>query len=299
MKRRAVLQSLIAAGAVSFAKSQPEFTVHSDSRLVVLDVSVRDQKGRLISGLVKGNFAVAENGHPQPITVFAHDDLPVTIGILVDESASMRPRRAEVLAAAESFIEESNPHDEIFVLNFNDRVRRGLPSSSLFSDDRAQLRAALRRGTPYGKTALNDALAEGFSQLKMGRQEKKALILISDGGDNASRHTRREIVSMAERNHVTIYTIGIYEEGDPDRDPAFLRLLSSISGGEAHFPAQLSELTSSCSRIAKDIRARYTIGYIPQQKKDGKGLRQVRVRVFSREQGRLIALTRRSYSYDG
>jgi Ca-activated chloride channel family protein len=298
MNRRTVLQSLIAAGAVSFAKAQPEYTVHSDSRLVVLDVSVRDQKGRLISGLGKSDFAVVEDGRPEPITIFAHDDLPVTVGILVDESASMRPKRAEALAAADVFIEESNPHDEIFVLNFNDHVRRGLPESTLFSDDRVQLKAALHRGTPFGKTALNDALVTCLNQLKSGHREKKAIVAISDGGDNASEHTRHDTLSMVERSYATIHTIGIYDEGDPDRDPAFLRMLSSISGGEALFPKQLSGLTSACRRIAKDIRARYTIGYVPQDKNNAKGLRQIRVRVYSREHGRLIARTRRSYSYE-
>src|SRR5258708_3592424 len=126
MKRRTLLQSLMAASAVSFAQTnsqvnetQPEFTVHSNVRLVLLDVSVRDRKGALVSDLGKHDFSVFENGHSEPITVFAHDDLPVTVGILVDESASMLPKRAEVLAAAEVFIEESNPRDEIFVLNFN------------------------------------------------------------------------------------------------------------------------------------------------------------------------------------
>jgi Ca-activated chloride channel family protein len=290
-----MLQSLVAAGAVSFAKAQPEFTVHSDVRLVLLDVSVRDHRGNLVSGLAKDNFSIFEDGHAEKITVFAHDDLPVTVGILVDESASMRPRRSEVLAAAEVFIEESNPRDEIFVLNFNDRVRRGLPETMLFSDDRAQLRAALHRGMPQGKTALNDALAACFAQLGKGRREKKAVVLISDGGDNASEIGRSEALAMVQRSPATIYSIGIFEEGDPDRNPGFLKLLSSISGGEAHFPQTPAGMTAVCRRIAKDIRARYTVGYIPRGKT---GLRHIRVHVMSREAGKLSAVTRTSYTYE-
>jgi VWFA-related protein len=297
-----MLQSLIAAGAVSLAegaKAQPEFTVHSDVRLVLLDVSVRDHEGKLISGLAKDNFTVLEDGHAEPITVFAHDDLPVTAGILVDESSSMRSKRDEVLAAAEIFIEESNPHDEIFVLNFNDRVRRGLPETMLFSDDRAQLRAALQRGAPRGMTALNDAVAESLDQLQKGRREKKAIVLISDGGDNASEHTRKQTVAMVQRSPATIYCIGIYEQGDPDKNPGFLKLLSSISGGEAHFPEKPAGMAAICRRIARDIRARYTIGYIPADRpKTGSGLRHISVRVASHGYGKLNALTRRSYSYE-
>jgi Ca-activated chloride channel family protein len=297
-----MLQSLIAAGAVSLARSvnaQPEFTVHSDVRLVLLDVSVRDHQGNIVSDLAKDNFAVYENGHAEPITVFAHNDLPVTVAILVDESFSMRAKRAEVLAAAEIFIEESNPHDEIFVLNFNDRVRRGLPETMLFSDDRAQLRAALQRGAPRGKTALNDAVVESLAQLQKGRREKKAVVLISDGGDNASKHTRQETVAMVQRSPATIYSIGIYDQGEPDNNPGFLKLLSSISGGEAFFPEKPAGMTAVCRRIARDIRARYTIGYIPAAKpKMARGLRHITVRVASHTHGKLNALTRTSYSYE-
>src|SRR5207248_1383723 len=135
-------------------------------------------------------------GHPQRITVFASEDLPVTVGILVDESHSMTPKRADVLIAAQTFIEESNPRDEIFVLNFNDTVTRGLSDNVLFSGDIRQLQSALYRGTPEGKTALNDAVVAGLNQLDLGKRDKKALILISDGGDNASRHKRAEMIEM-------------------------------------------------------------------------------------------------------
>ncbi len=141
MNRRRLVRAFFTVGASSFLQrsllpgfgaenphDEQEFTLRSDVRLLVLDVSVKDRKGHFVPGLAKDNFTVFEDGRPQQITVFAHDDLPVTVGILVDESFSMKPKRAEVLAASEAFIRESNPHDEIFVLNFNDRVRRGLPS---------------------------------------------------------------------------------------------------------------------------------------------------------------------------
>jgi VWFA-related protein len=311
MNRRRLMSTFLAAGAGSFLprlraedqRDQPDFTVRSDVRLVVLDVSVKDRKGRFVPDLAKDNFAVFEDGKAQPITVFAHDDVPVTVGIVVDESFSMKPKRAEVLAAAEAFIRESNPHDEIFVLNFNDRVRRGLPPQISFSSDLEQLRAALERGVPEGKTALYDAVEEGLEQLKLGRHEKKALVLISDGGDNTSTHTRREMVSLVEERPATIYTIGIYDDDDPDRTPGLLRQLAEISGGEAYFPQSVAGMTGVCHRIAEDLKVRYTVGYVPHASAGGKSvgnnaLRRVRVRVSLPGHETATVLARTSYRYD-
>jgi len=314
MNRRRLMRALLAAGAGSFLPGfsagfatedqhdQPEFTVRSDVRLVVLDVSVKDRQGRFVPDLAKDSFAVFEDGKPQQITVFAHDDLPVTVGILVDESFSMKPKRAEVLAAAEAFIKESNPNDEIFVLNFNDRVRRGLPQDTSFSSDLQQLRAALERGVPEGKTALYDAVEQGLEQLKLGRRDKKALVLISDGGDNSSVYTRREMLKRVEGSQATIYTIGIYDEGDPDRTPGLLRQLAEISGGEAYFPENVDGMTAVCHRIAQDLKVRYTVGYVPQasvgNKPVGDTLRRVRVRVSLPGHQTATVLARSSYRYD-
>jgi len=315
MNRRRLMRVFFTAGAGSFLPSsfaqrfkstdhpkdqqdQSEFTLHSDVRLVVLDVSVKDRKGQFVPDLTKESFAVFEDGKPQQITVFAHDDLPVTVGILVDESFSMKPKRAEVLAAAEAFIRESNPHDEIFVLNFNDTVRRGLPPQMSFSSDLAQLRAALEHGVPEGKTALNDAVEDGLEQLKLGSREKKALVLISDGGDNASIHTRREIVNLVEGRPATIYTIGIYDEGDPDRAPGLLRQLAEISGGEAYFPKDVSAMAGICRQIADDLRVRYTVGYVPQASVGNNALRHLRVKVSLPGHQAATVFARSSYRYD-
>jgi len=289
--------SLLCSLAAAHPAEPQDFTIHSDVRLVLLDVSVKDRSGGFASGLAKSNFAVTENGVSQPITVFEANDVPVTVGILVDESRSMAPKRAEVLAAAESFITESNPQDEIFVLNFNDTVKPGLPEGQLFSGNLEQLRAALFHGTPRGRTALNDAVVEGLQQLAAGRCDKKALVVISDGGDNASRHTRRQLVDKVERNIATIYTIGLYEAHDPDWDPGLLKKLAGISGGEAHFPDSLEEVADLCRGIAKDIRTRYTIGYLPPAKNGGP-LRHIRISVSAPGRPRLIARTRESYRYE-
>ncbi|MES1258510.1 MAG: VWA domain-containing protein [Acidobacteriota bacterium] len=301
MERRRLLQTLLAASAIPWParsdQSQPDFTLRSDVRLVMLEVSVRNRRGGLVSGLAKENFTIFENGLRQEPTVFTHEDLPVTVGLLVDESFSMRTRRAEVISAAEVFIAESNRRDEIFVLNFNDRVGRGLPEGVLFSDDPHQLRAALHRGKPQGKTALNDALVQGLKQLKLGVREKKAIVLISDGGDNASAHSKRETLRETERSAATIYAIGLYDEGDQDRNPGFLQQLAAISGGEAYFPLKTEEMPAVCRRIAKDIRARYTLGYVPAASDTSGNLRHIRVRVTAKDGEKLAVRARTSYLY--
>ena len=151
MNRRSAIRTLGIAGAVSVLRrlaaqtEEPGFVIRSDVRLVLLDVSVKDREGKLVAGLSSNSFTVLENGIPQRITVFASNDLPVTVGILVDESRSMAPKREEVIFVAEAFIGRSNPLDEVFVLNFNDSVTRGLPDGVPFSSDIEQLRAALDR----------------------------------------------------------------------------------------------------------------------------------------------------------
>jgi VWFA-related protein len=171
---------------------EKEYTIKTTSRLVLLDVSVKDPKGGYVSGLAKDNFHVLEDGKPQEISQFANSDIPVSIGILVDESGSMRPKKPEIITAALSFISASNPKDEIFVINFNEKVRRGLPDTELFSDNIQELRSALWSGIPEGRTALYDAVVAGLKQLEMGRRDKKSLVLISDGGDNVSTANEKD-----------------------------------------------------------------------------------------------------------
>ena len=213
-----------------------DFTIQTTSRLVLLDASVKDAAGGFVSGLTKEHFKVFENGKPQEISQFANSDIPVTVGIAVDESGSMRPKRAQVVTAALVFIQASNPMDEMFVVNFNEKPRRGLPDDVLFSDNVQQLRAALWQGDPEGRTALYDAIEMSLHQLDFGRQAKKTLVVISDGGDNHSMHTQQEVMKDVLSSLATIYTVGIYDEDDPERNEGVLekpgacerrRLLSS------------------------------------------------------------------------
>jgi VWFA-related protein len=301
MNRRTAIRTLVVAGAASVSSRLParapqDLVIRSDVRLVLLDVSVKDRYGAFVTGLAQNRFTVLENGEAQRITVFANEDVPVTVGILVDESRSMLPKRDDVISAAETFIEASNPHDEIFVLNFNDMVKRGLPRQTLFSDDIEQLRAALERGVPQGRTAFNDAIVEGLQQLALGRRDKKALVLISDGGDNASRHTGAEVFAAVERSLATIYAVGLFDADDQDRNPGILRRLANVSGGEALFPQSASRMPAICQGIAKEIRTRYTIGYVPPANHGP--LRHVQVLVSAPGGSGLKARTRTRYRYE-
>jgi len=275
----------------------PEFTIHSTVNRVLLDVSVRDASGGFVSGLTKDNFRVFEDGKAQQIAEFEAGDIPVTVGIVVDESGSMVPKRSEVLTAALTFVTESNPLDEMFVIHFNETVRHGLPDEVLFTDNRQMLRTALLSGVAEGRTALYDAIVVALRQLDMGRQAKKTLVLISDGGDNISKHKLADVVRLTEETSATIYTIGVFDQDDPDRNPALLKKLAEISGGIAYFPQQLNDVVPVCRKIAKDIRNRYTLAYIPPAGNEKPGIRHVRVEVSAPGHGKLLARTRASYLY--
>lgn len=310
MNRRLAVRNLITAGVGSFFWRRAAATpfdpqddagilqLRSEVRLVLLDVSVKDHRGGFVAGLAKENFAVLENGRPQPITVFDHSDVPVTVGLIVDESRSMGPKRTQVIVAAETFIQESNPNDEVFVINFNDHIVPGLPPGVLFSDNVQELGAALHRGVSEGRTALNDAVVAGLRQLELGKRDKKTLVLISDGGDNASFHNRRDALQMVESSLATIYTVGLFDADDRDRDPGLLRRFAEISGGEAYFPDDPAGMVPVCRRIAKEIRTRYTVGYLPPMQNGSRTLRSVRVVASSPDHRRLIVRTRDRYRYD-
>lgn len=272
-----------------------EFTIRTTSRLVLLDVSVKDASGGFVSGLSKDDFKVYENGKPQQITQFANGDIPVTVGIAVDESGSMRPKRSEVITAALVFNQASNPMDEMFIINFNEKARRGLPDDVLFSDDVQQLRSALWQGEPEGRTALYDAIEMALNQLEFGRRDKKTLVVISDGGDNHSKHTLNEVKQDVLSSLTTIYTVGIYDEDDPEKNEGILKSLANVSGGVFYHPKTLDEIVPICRQIAKDIRTRYTVGYIPSA--GGKMERHLKVTASSTDHPKLVVRTRSSYIF--
>lgn len=270
-----------------------KFSANSD--LVLLDVSVKNSKGGFAANLKRENFRIYENGKLQTISQFAQEDTPITVGLVLDDSHSMRPKRTEVINSALAFIDSSNPRDEMFVTHFNDRVRRGLPGGMNFSDDPKVLTQALWNNPAEGMTALYDGILDALHQLDEGRQDKRSLVVISDGGDNASRHQFKDVLTAVQSTRATLYTVGVFDSEDPDRNPALLRRLASISGGIAYIPEHLEELEKICRDIAKDIRNRYSIGYVPVRSGDGSALRSIKVSITDAGSQKFVVHSRTSY----
>jgi VWFA-related protein len=234
-----------------------------DVALVVLHATVSDRQGGFVSDLGERDFEVYEDGVPQSIRLFQNEDVPVTVGLVVDHSTSMGPKIAEVSAAARAFVRSSNRDDEMFVVNFNEIVSLGLPGAIRFTDSTAELGDAIAGKPTGGQTALYDAIAKGLEGLQAGCRDKKVLIVVSDGGDNVSAHSLAEVMELAGQSSAVIYTVGIFDADDPDRNPRVLKRLAQATGGEAFFPGEPGEVTAICGRIARDIRHQYTIGYVP------------------------------------
>lgn len=275
--------------------SQPDFKLTANSELVLLDVGVEDKNGGYVSDLTQENFKIFENGKPQTITQFGNDDVPVTVGLVIDNSGSMRPKRAEVVTAGLAFVRDSNPADEIFVTHFNDKVRLALAPGTLFSGDASQLRQALLNGAAEGRTTLYDAILLSLSHLESGKKERKALVVVSDGGDNASVHQLKDLMPGVRESRATIYTVGIFDDDDPDRNPGILKRIAELSGGQAFFPKEISSIVEICKRIAKDIRHRYTIGYVPVRVGDKSAIRNIKVVVVGTQRRDIVVHARTSY----
>ena len=270
-------------------------TIRVNVDLVVLHATVRNHEGILVSGLGQGDFQVFEDRVPQKIKLFSHEDTPVTVGLVVDNSGSMKSKRAKVIAAALAFARSSHPQDQMFVVNFNEYVTLGLPDNTPFTDKEDQLRVALSRIKADGMTALYDAIAAALAHLKKGKQDKKVLIVISDGADNASQHTLAQIMAMAGQSDAIIYTLGTFEQDDPDRNPGVLKRLARATGGEAFLPGSVQHVVPICERIARDIRNQYTIAYIPTNRKQDGTYRAIQVKAGTPDRERLFVRTRAGY----
>jgi Ca-activated chloride channel homolog len=279
------------------AQSRPvdPYTIRVNVADVVLHPTVENRAGTPVSGLAKDNFQIYENGVLQPIKYFSHEDIPVTVGLVVDNSGSIRPKRPDIVAAALAFARSSNLQDQMFVINFNENVSFGLPPETMFTDQPEHLEAALSRARSQGQTALYDAIATGLEQLKKGNRDKRVLIVITDGGDNASKHTLTQIMAMAGQSDAMIYTMGIFDEEDDDQNPHVLKQLSQATGGEAFLPKTLQEVLPICEHIARDIRNQYMIAYIPtNENQDGK-YRKIQVKAQAQGRERLFVRTRAGY----
>jgi Ca-activated chloride channel family protein len=303
--RRALYSSLLLVAAfgpptstrsLSSQEGAGRHVISSEVNLVILPVTVTDKSDHFVSGLDVSNFQVYEDGRQQKISLFRHEDTPVMAGVVVDHSGSMAAKRDDVIAGAVAFVQGSNPQDREFVVNFSDSVTFGLPTSVPFTNSVKDLKAALLKTPVSGETALYDALAAALERLKTAPLDKKALLLISDGGDNASKHTFSQVLRMAQSSSVIIYAIGLFDENSADQNPRVLEKLAKETGGKAYFPKSSSEVVSVCRQIAEDVRHQYTLGYSPEGN-DHPGYRKIRIKVNAPGKGKLHVRTRPGYFF--
>jgi Ca-activated chloride channel family protein len=278
----------------------PPNSIRMTVGLVVLHATTENKKGVSVSGLDKDNFEVFEDGVAQRIETFSHEDIPVTVGLVVDGSGSMRPKHNDVLSAAQVFVQASNANDEMFVVNFNEHVSFDLPDDVPFTSKPALLQQALAQSPISGETALYDALNAALKQLKRGSRDKKVLIVISDGGDNASyRSNLKQTMTLAVESNAVIYTIGLFDESDVERNPGVLKQLAHATGGEFFQPETIREVVPLCAQIARYIRNQYTIAYTPTNAAQDGAFRAILVRAKSSGHDRLVVRTRPGYYAPG
>jgi Ca-activated chloride channel family protein len=272
--------------------AQADFNV--DANLVVLHVTVANRQG-LVPELPKATFLVYEDGIPESVTMFRHEDAAVAVGLVVDSSGSMRRKLPDVVAAADAFARSSNPEDEMFVVNFNERVSLGLPLGEAFVSSPGELEAAMLHIQARGETALYDAVATALDHIRKSPLEKKVLIVLSDGGDNASTRRFPEVLSMIQQSDVIVYTVGLFDEYDKDRNPGVLRQLAKVSGGEAFLPKEVPEVTNVLQTVSRDIRHQYMIGYVPTNETLDGTYRHVFIKLTGPHADRWIVRTRTGY----
>ena len=269
------------------------FVFHSEVQEVVLHATVIDDKQRIITDLDQNAFTVFEDGKPQVIKSFRHEDIPISLGIVIDNSGSMREKRAKVVKAAINLVRASNPNDEVFVVNFSDEYFLDQP----FTNKINLLQTALEKYETRGGTALYDAVVASAEELKKhGKLQKKILFVVTDGEDDASRESLEQAVRrLQEENGPTVYAIGLLGEERQRRAKRALETIAERTGGIAFFPRTLDEVDAISSTVARDIRNQYTIGYKPTTPRSVGGYRTIRVDARAPGHGKLTVRTRSGY----
>ncbi len=287
--------SLVAASQDVASPSDQVFRSHSD--LVVLHVNVFAGRSDAVPGLPQEAFTIIEDGKPQQISFFSSADVPVAAGLVMDNSGSMIARQKMVIAGALAFANASHPEDELFTVIFNENVRFGLPPTLAFTHSRPMMQAALSRFSPGGKTALYDAVVAAIDHLENATHQKRVLVVLSDGEDNASRLSRRDMFDKAARSNTIIYTVSSATAGiaGDDGDAPVLRKLAEISGGIAYFPDNDTEVVSAFEEIAGNVRRGYALGYVPSNTNHDGGFRRVRIRVRAPGRNNLTIRARDGY----
>jgi Ca-activated chloride channel family protein len=242
-------------------KPQDDVVFTSDTNLVVFHVSVVDKSGKLVTDIPQSAFKVFEDGTEQQIKMFKREDVPVSMGLIIDNSGSMRDKRPRVAAASLAMIKASNPQDEEFIVNFNDEPYLDQPLTS----DTKKLEHALDQLDSRGGTAMRDAISLSIDEVKAhGKREKKVLVVITDGNDNASAITLEQLVRKAQQSEVLIYAIGLLSEEEPRDARAAkkaLKLLTENSGGLDYYPKDVAEIDKVTPVIAHELRNQFVLAY--------------------------------------
>jgi len=265
--KRVLISALCAVAAFGLwaadTPGQQTPVIRVATRLVVLPVTVVDKTGHLVLNLPENAFQVFENGVQQQIKVFKREDVPVSMGLIVDNSGSMRDKRPKVEAAALALVKDSNPQDEVFIVNFNDEAFLDRP----FTSDIKDMEEGLARIDSRGGTAMRDAIRMSIDYTKeKAKKDKKVLVVVTDGNDNSSLISLENLVKSAQNSGVLIYTVGLLSEEErreAKRCKRALEELSSVTGGEAYFPKELTEVDRVAHQVARDIRNQYTLAYTP------------------------------------
>jgi Ca-activated chloride channel homolog len=276
-------------------------SIKVDVNLVVLHTTVLDDRQRFAEGLKSENFRVFEDKVEQKLAVFKREDVPVSMGLVIDNSGSMRDKRPRVNEAALTLVQASNPQDESFVVNFNDDYYLDLDKD--FTSSIPELKEALERIDARGSTALYDAVIGSMDHLRKGRKDKKVLLVVTDGEDNVSRNSLEKTLREIQKSNVVIYTIGLFSDEDKKNRKKAMRALKDISaasGGISYFPENVDDVHNICDQVARDIRNQYTLGYYPTNTKKDGTFRTVQVDIIPpRGRGKLSARTRNGYFAPG
>jgi VWFA-related protein len=296
---RAAYVAVVAIGLGSIAtptSGQERATFSSRADLVVLHASVTDARGRMVGGLPERSFRVMEDGAPQALRFFLEQDAPAAIGLLIDNSGSMATNRDRVAAAVAALAEAGHPEDEYFAMTFNERVESLMPAGSRFTRDASAVRDAFAAGPPArGRTALYDALLAALDEVGRNPRERKIVVVVSDGGDNASTTTFEEVLSKAQASNAVVYTVALVDPLVRDQNPKLLRRLAVATGGRAFAPSSVERAEEALRDAGEDIRGSYTLAYVSSNPTRNGGLRQVRVEVVSPDGTRLLVRTRTAY----
>lgn len=275
---------------------QSPYPVAVEVDLVVVPVAVTDRNGALVPGLSQTCFHIFEDGAPQEILQFDSRDAPTAIGLLLDNSGSMQAKLGEVDEAALMLARNSNPRDQLFVIHFNESIDFGLPADKAFTSNIRSLEAAIRGAPACGKTALYDAIVAGLEQLNKSSLMRKALVVVSDGGDNASHHTMQQALHLAAASKAVIYAISIADETSMEPKTRILRQLAKESGGILFEPKAVTMVPQVAKRITADLRTQYTLGYVSSNPKRDGSFRQIRVVVDAPGHRHLVVRTRAGYN---